>query len=192
LKARNRFADFLFWAAIIVLIYLLSIFSFYLHGKYIKGDAPTQYIRGRSDTTIVIRENFYHETQLQPISVSAPDFDSARICDDSLRVYFQTYVDSNSTTEVRDSVRGVLLSRYLKTKVNQVTMVRIDTMKTTTTSTARFQRFSAFAMLLQSDNIDERFGAGVALNYTTKKNFSVLLQRDFINKRSAVGVGVRF
>jgi hypothetical protein len=192
LKARNRFADFLFWAAIIVLIYLLAMFSFYLHGKYIKSDAPPQYIRGRSDTTIVIRENFYHETELQPISVSAPDGDSARICDDSLRVYFQTYVDSNSTTEVRDSVRGLLLSREVKTKANQIFVTRVDTLKMTSTIEKNFKRFAAFGILIQSDDLNDRFGAGVSLNYNTRKNASILLQRDFINKRTAVGVGVRF
>jgi hypothetical protein len=192
LKARNRFADFLFWAAIIVLIYLLAMFSFYLHGKYIKSDAPMKYIRGRSDTTIVIRENFYHETELQPISVSAPDGDSARICDDSLRVYFQTYVDSNSTTEVRDSVRGLLLSREVKTKANQIFVTRVDTLKMTSTIEKNFKRFAAFGILIQSDDLNDRFGAGVSLNYNTRKNASILLQRDFINKRTAVGVGVRF
>lgn len=151
-----------------------------------------KYIRGRSDTTIVIRENFYHETELQPISVSAPDGDSARICDDSLRVYFQTYLDSNSTTEVRDSVRGLLLSREVKTKANQIFVTRVDTLKMTSTIEKNFKRFAAFGILIQSDDLNDRFGAGVSLNYNTRKNASILLQRDFINKRTAVGVGVRF
>lgn len=156
-----------------------------------KDNTVVQYVKAPNDTVFVVTSKEYFTTKEQLKPVVTFKTDTTIVFDDSLRVYEQTFQDSLTTTYVRDTVRGELLSRYLNTTTKERIIERVDTVKTFETLD-NFSRWNALVFLNANDKNDQPFGAGVSVIYNTKKRASFLLQRDVLSNRTSVGFGVNF
>jgi hypothetical protein len=176
----------------LTIVFFAVIAGLFVFDRFLRKEKQSiEYVQAPNDTVFVVtvKEHFVTKEQLKPVFTFKTD--TTITCDDSLRVYEQRFDDSLTTTFVRDTVRGELLSRMLVTTTKERIIERVDTVKTTVTLD-NFSRWNAFAFLNANDKNDQPIGGGFGVLYNTKRRASFLLQRDVVNNRTSIGFGVNF